>query len=46
VLLNHYKDEKNFELELNDGYTVEKVYYGENGKINPFDACVIKIKKR
>ena len=46
VLLNHYKDEKNFELKLNDGYTVEKVYYGENGKINPFDACVIKIKKR
>ena len=45
VLLNYYKDEKDFSLELNEGYSVEKVYYGENGKINPFDACVIKLKK-
>lgn len=45
VILNHYNEKKEFTLEL-DGYTVDKVYYGENGKIKPFDACVIKIKKR
>ena len=46
VLLNHFEDEKNFSLTLDEGYSIEKVYYGENGKVKPFDACVIKIKKR
>ena len=45
VLLNHYGEEKNFSVKTDEGYSIEKVYYGDLKKINPFDACVFKITK-
>ena len=45
VLLNHYKDEKRFTLELDAGYAVDKVYYGDLNAVKAFDACVVKLKK-
>lgn len=46
VALNHYGDEKAFELKIKKGYSVEKVYYGEIGKIKPYDACIFKMAKK
>lgn len=45
VVLNHYADEKDFLLEIDQGYSVKKIYYGDGKKIAPFDACVIKVEK-
>ena len=45
VILNHFKDDKAFTLSLDEGYCVEKVYYGNVGCVKAFDACVIKIGK-
>lgn len=45
VVLNHFAEDKEFTLELKD-LSVEKVYYGENGKIKAYDACVIKLSKK
>ena len=44
VALNHSGEEKSFCLELAEGYSVDRVYYGEMGRIKPFDACIFKIK--
>lgn len=45
VILNHYADEKSFSLQLDEGYSVEKIYYGSGESVAPFDACVIKVTK-
>lgn len=44
VFINH--TEKVLELNLveQNGFTLEKVYYGSEKNINPFDACVLKYK--
>ncbi|MBR2952132.1 MAG: cellulase family glycosylhydrolase [Clostridia bacterium] len=43
VILNHGAQEKEFSLNVKEGYALEKVYYGEVGRVLPYDACVLKI---
>ena len=45
VILNHFDKEKSFALECDDGYKVEKVYYGSCEKVGAYDACIIKVGK-
>ncbi len=45
VVLNHHCEEKEFTLKLDDGYSVEKIYYGNIKRIAPYDALVFKVKK-
>ena len=46
VVLNHNSEEKNFQFELEEGYSLSEVYYGNAEKIKPYDACVFKIVKK
>ena len=46
VALNHYGEEKDFSVELKEGYSLSEIYYGSMGKIKPYDACVFKIVKK
>lgn len=45
VAINHYGEEKPFEAIPSEGYTVDKVIYGENGTVKPYDACIFKLRK-
>ncbi|MBR5586400.1 MAG: hypothetical protein IKW02_00395, partial [Clostridia bacterium] len=45
VIINHSETEKTLDIKLEDGYQIDKVYYGGLDTIKPFDACVIKITK-
>lgn len=45
IVLNHHSDEKDFTIELEAGYSVDKIYYGNVNKVAPYDALVLKLKK-
>lgn len=45
VILNHSNEEKEFTLTLKSEYRIQRVCYGEENFINPYDACIIKIIK-
>ena len=44
VAINHTDKAQRIEI-LQKDYTLEKVYYGSENQINPYDACVLKFKK-
>ncbi len=46
VAINYYGEDKDFSVSLKDGYSIDKVYYGDIEKIKPYDACVFKIVKK
>jgi hypothetical protein len=43
VIINTGSEIQPFEIKYDGAYKVEKVYYGNENTVNPFDACVIKI---
>ena len=44
VAINHSDAEKELHLDLKGNYEVERVIYGNAQTINPFDACILKLK--
>lgn len=44
VAINHTDKVQKIEI-LQKDYTLEKVYYGSENQINPYDACVLKFRK-
>jgi hypothetical protein len=46
VAINHSEVEKRLNIDLKDNYKIEGVLYGNEQKIRPYDACVLKLKKR
>ncbi len=45
VILNHYDQEKTFNLEIKESYIIDKVCYGDIDKVGAFDSCVLKFRK-
>ena len=45
TVINHFEEKKDFTLEL-DGYVLSEALYGKPGAVNPYDACVLKFKKK
>ena len=43
VIINHHGEEKFFTVEIENAYAIDKTYYGNIGKISPYDACVFSI---
>jgi len=45
TVINHFDTEKSFSLSV-DGYSVTKVLYGSENSVKPYDACVLKLKRK
>lgn len=45
VAVNHSKNRKMLDIKLKKGLETDRVIYGNQEFIEPFDACVIKLKK-
>jgi len=46
VIVNHSQEVQNINITISDKYSFEKAYKGDCEKIEPFDACVLKLKKK
>lgn len=45
VAINYTADEQKLDLKIQEGYNIDKVYYGDTDVLKPFDAAIFKIKK-
>lgn len=45
TVINHFDTEKSFSLSV-DGYNITDVLYGSENSIKPYDACVLKLRRK